>query len=135
MKKLTIPFLSMLLALAILAPGCKKDKEADREKFLAVYSMVESCPSGNSNYDMTIAASASGDNAVVITNFGDFFGVSITGTVSGNNLSIPQQNVTVQSLAVGVSGSGTLNGNSLAITYTYTVLGQAETCSMTCTKK
>lgn len=136
MKKLAFPFLSMLLALAILAPGCKKDKEADREKFLGVYSVVENCPSvPTGNYDITIASSASAENAVVITNFGNFAGISVTGNVSGNGLTIPQQTVTVLGNAVGISGSGTINGLSLAITYTYNSGSFGETCSMNCTKK
>lgn len=133
MKNLILPLALLLLACLTVSPGCKKDTD-DREKFLATYSVVESCNSGNYNYEISINTSETADNAVLISNFADF-GVSAAATVSGNNITIPQQTVTAMGLAVSFSGSGTLNGSSLSITYSYNVGGQGETCAMTCTKK
>lgn len=134
-KVLSFPLIALLFATALLAPGCKKDKEDERLQFLGTYSVVENCPSfGVNNFDMTVTSSATAENAVVISNFGDF-GVSVTGTVSGNNLTIPLQTLTAQGAALNVSGSGTINGLSLTISYTFSLGSQGESCSMTCTKK
>ena len=133
MKKFILPFGLLLLAMLTIAPGCKKDTD-DREKFLATYNVVESCNSGNYNFEMAITTSETADNAVLISNFGDS-GVSASATVSGNNITIPQQTVTVAGIAFSFSGSGTLNGSSLSITYNYNIGGQGGTCVMTCTKK
>jgi hypothetical protein len=134
-KILTLPLAALLLVLVLLAPGCKKDKEDDRLQFLATYSVVENCPSfGVNNFDMTITSSATSDNGVIISNFGDF-GVSVSGTVSVNTLTVPQQTITANGAALNVSGSGTINGLSLTISYTFSVGSQGESCSMACTKK
>ena len=136
MNKILLFSLSTLLFMSFLiAPGCKKDKEDDRLQFLGTYSVVENCPSfGVNNFEMAITTSASSENSVIISNFGDFT-VSVTGTVSGNNLTIPQQTQTVQGTALNVSGSGTINGLSLTISYTFSLGSQGESCSMVCTKK
>jgi hypothetical protein len=136
MKNIALPLATMLLLFTSLALGCKKDKELDREKFLATYAVVENCPSsGTDNYDITITASAASDNGIIISGFYGVPGLSITATVSGSSMTIPQQTVTFQGVAVNVSGSGTINGNSLTITYSLTIGAQGETCAMTCTKR
>lgn len=129
-------FMFLAIVGLLVVAGCKKDKTLDREKFLATYAVVENCPStGTDNYDIIITASSTGDNGVIISGFYGVAGLTVTGTVSGNTLTIPQQTVNVQGTGVTISGSGTLTGNTLTATYTLTVGPLSETCSMTCTKR
>lgn len=129
-------FLTVLLAMsALFLSSCEKESEPDRDKFLGAYSVVDNCPSfGVSNFDISISESAVSNTSVVISNFGGF-GVSVTGSVSGNTLNIPQQTVTFQGAALGLSGTGSLSGLSLIISYSFSIGGAGETCSMTCTKR
>lgn len=136
MKNFKAPILAVLSVLFVVSFGCKKDsKDNDRDKFLGTYSVVENCPTtGTGNYDITITESAASSSSVIISNFGDFT-VGITATVSGNSITIPQQTITVQGFAIGINGSGSINGLIMTITYSYSVGGQGENCTMTCTKK
>ncbi len=104
-----------------------------RDKFLSQYNVAESCPSGNFTYTVNIVPSTTAADGVVINNFAEL-GVAISGTVSGSSLSIPNQNVTVQGLAVSINGTGALNGTLLIINYTYNFAGGGETCTKNCTK-
>jgi hypothetical protein len=130
--------LSSFLGLMFLM-SCKKDAPA-RDQFIATYSVVEACPSGNSNYTISISTSVKSEDAVLINNFADL-GTSATvdGTISGSNITIPSQtlNITIQGqrVAVTLSGSGTISGASLNMSYAYSIGTTGETCSMNCTKK
>ncbi|RMG73396.1 MAG: hypothetical protein D6722_03820 [Bacteroidetes bacterium] len=104
-----------------------------RDKFIATYQVNESCPSGNITFQITVTASASAENAVIINNLGDF-GQSVTGTVNGNSISIPNQNISSGGFALSVNGSGSINGDLLIINYTYNFSGGGESCTMNCTK-
>ncbi|MEM9985041.1 MAG: hypothetical protein AAF804_08075, partial [Bacteroidota bacterium] len=43
-----------------------------REKFIAQYTVAESCPSGNYTFEMNLVAGSASDDAVIINNLGDF---------------------------------------------------------------
>jgi hypothetical protein len=134
-----IRHLALFLALAgtviFSSTGCQKDKDPDRLAFLGSYTVLESCSiSGNLEYNISINESSTSEDDVVINNFGDFGG-PIRANVKGSTLTIAAQTITVQGIAINVSnGSGSLNGNLLTIAYTYSVAGNSEACSMTCTK-
>jgi hypothetical protein len=119
--------------------SCKKDPPA-RDQFIATYSVVEACPSGNSNYTVSISASTKSEEAVLINNFADL-GTSATAdaTVSGSSITIPSQTLNVtfngQRVAVSLSGTGTISGTTLSISYSYSIGTTGETCTMNCTKK
>jgi len=134
MKKTFRPLALLFLAFLAVAPGCNKDKPADREQFLATYNVVENCASAIYTYKIKIKTAEAAENAVFISNFGDF-GATASGTVSGNDLTIPLQTVTDKDLVITFSGSGTINGNSLSIVYSYDFPGSSEACTMTCNKK
>ncbi|MBK9272361.1 MAG: hypothetical protein IPM48_12270 [Saprospiraceae bacterium] len=121
-------------SLMILAVSCTKDETNPRDKFLATYGVVESCPGINSSYDIIITTSAESSSTILINNFGET-GSSVKATVSGNNLTIPNQTINVGGISVTLSGSGALNGNILNITYTGSAAGGSLNCSMVCTKK
>lgn len=105
-----------------------------REKFLAQYNVNEACPSGNFTYTINIVASTTADNAVIINNLGGS-NAPVNATVDGNSITIPNQNITSQGLAISLNGSGALNGNLLIINYTFNLAGGGESCSMNCTKQ
>ncbi len=152
------------LSTAMLFPSCKKDDPCDdvvcqnggtcndgncacaggyegstcgtevRAKFLSAYNVTEACPSGNYNYQITITTSSSGVDRVIINNFGGY-NVSVSGSVSGSSLTIPNQQINVQGTAATFSGSGQLSGNILTISYTISSGSSSETCTKTCTKQ
>jgi hypothetical protein len=120
--------------------SCKKDPPA-RDQFIATYSVVEACPSGNSNYTVSISTSTKSEEAVLINNFADL-GTSATvdATVSGTSITIPSQTLNItatsgQRVAVSLSGTGTISGTTLSVSYSYSIGTTGETCTMNCTKK
>lgn len=115
--------------------SCSKDDSNDRDKFLGTYTVNESCPSGNSNYEITISSSAQDSKSILINNFGGSL-TSAIASVSGNNISIPNQVLNLQGNSVTInSGTGSINGNILTITYGFSFGTLTESCTMTCTKK
>lgn len=106
-----------------------------RDKFIAVYNVIESCSSGNYDYTITIQASSVNADEVILSNFGDFGSGLIKGTVNGTSLNISNQTIDISGVALTVSGSGSLNNNILTVTYTYSADGFSDSCSATCTKQ
>lgn len=102
----------------------------ERAEFLGTYNVSESCTSGNYTYSITVSTSSSGVTSVIISNFGDY-NVNVTGTVSGNALTIASQSVGGGQF----QGSGQISGNILTISYTVTAGTSTDSCTMTCTKQ
>ena len=119
----------LLASTVILGPGCKKDRTLDREKFLGAYNVNENCTSGNYNYAISITASSNSDDAVVISNFGDF-GVNVRAVVSGSNI-----NINDTQGGYTFSGSGNISGNTLSLIYTASIAGNTDNCTQTCIKQ
>ena len=143
MKIRTFFSISILALLSIgLVCGCKKKKDDPKNftnaDFAGTWNVTDGCCSGT--YQITVAAS--GSDGVTIQNLRkctSVAGWNITGTVSGNALTIAAQNVTstAQGGPYKFTGSGTLNTtSSLSITYTIAdVQGtNPTTCTATCTK-
>ncbi len=105
-----------------------------RDKFIAQYTVSESCPSGNYTYEINIVQGSASADAVIINNIGGS-NSAINGTVNNTSVNIPNQNITVGGLAISVNGSGSINGNLLIINYSFNFAGGGETCSMNCTKR
>lgn len=155
--------LPLLFGSLLLVAGCKKDPCKDveclngasctdgscvctsgyegsncgtesRAKFLSVYNVTESCPTGNFSYQSTISTSSAATNRVIISNFGGW-GVSVYANVSGSSMNVPNQQVDVQGTAATFSGNGQLNGNILTITYTISSGSSSETCTQTASKQ
>lgn len=106
-----------------------------RSKFLASYTVAENCNiNGNFNYDMTISTSATAVSNVVINNFYGV-GATVSASIAGTTITIPNQTVTTQGVAFTFSGSGQINGNILTLSYTASVGADAESCTATCTKQ
>lgn len=108
------------------------DPAATVAKFAGTFSATETCTSGNDAYTITIAASGSSEYTILITNMynaGSTF--IINASVDQNAMTIANQTV----LGVAVSGSGTINGNSLTVTYTVSVGGNSDTCTINAQKQ
>lgn len=111
-------------------------------KFVGSFKLNESCPSGSVvDYPVTISASASGANKIVIRGFGQLScgsgDLDILATVNGRDITIDANQSFCTGLLIINSGSGTLNssGTSISITYTYSVTGTgSETCTGTYTR-
>lgn len=103
-----------------------------RAKFFGTYNVSESCTSGNFTYQLTITTS--GTNAVTII-LNNFYGVnaSVSATVSGNSITIPNQTLSVQGTSVTFGGTGQLTGNILTISFTASG-DETDTCTATCTR-
>jgi uncharacterized protein YjhX (UPF0386 family) len=105
--------------------------------YAGTWSVTDGCC--GTAYQITITATSS--TAVNITNLrkcASGSGWNITGTVSGNTLTVPAQNVvsSTQGGPYRFSGTGTLNGSSLSFPY---VMADAsgnfpQSCTATCTK-
>jgi hypothetical protein len=130
MKTRNLGIFILLFAISSVMITCKK-KETAASVTGADYAGTWTVSSNCGNYSMTVTAS--GDN-VTLTNF--HTGFTVTGTISGNSLTIPQQNRTSGSMGgpYTFQGTGTKNGNSLSITYTMKDTGSTLNCSANCTK-
>lgn len=130
--KNTLGSLILFGTIALSLVSCKKD---EREKFLGTYSVNESCGLGNVSYQMTVSASSSSDDGVLMANFGGFStAVSVSGNINKSAITIPNQNISIGGNTVSLSGTGALNGTILTIAYTFSVGGGSDNCTATCTK-
>lgn len=102
----------------------------ERTKFVAGYSVSESCTSGNYTYSVTVTTSTTGVDKIIVTNFGDY-GIDVVGTVDGSSVTFANQTLS----GLTLSGSGQLSGNILTITYTISQGSATDSCTMTCTKQ
>jgi len=148
----TLRNFTLLLAMAaITLTSCKKegctneqsenyDSEAKkddgtcvpwRNKFLGTYSAVENCTSGNGSYTLTVSESSAGAVNVIL----NIDGITISGTVSGNSITMPNQTVIITGFSFTFSGSGQLSGNILTLSYSISDSGFANSCTATCTKQ
>jgi hypothetical protein len=153
LKKISRVFM-LALVLSTAFAACKKEEPAPNtggsggggggggvtaSNYAGTWSVTDGCCSGGA-FQITITATSS--TAVSITNFRkgtSSTGWNITGTVSGNTLTIPAQNVvsSTQGGPYKFSGTGTLNGNNLSVPY---VMADAngnypQNCTAICTKQ
>jgi hypothetical protein len=150
MKTFPIFFALFLGIVLVAVPSCKKDVEGctdpdaenynaeanidnggctyARDKFLGAYNVNENCTSGTFSYAISVIASTTETNGIVISNFGDY-GVNIRATVTGANLAINDTQA-----GITFSGSGSIAGNTLTIIYTASAGGLTDNCTKTCIK-
>lgn len=146
MIKRNLLMLVICIGITSVLITCKKKEEEPapapatitNQNYVGTWTVTDgSCSS--TTFQITITAS--GTDGVVLSNFRkcqQAAGWNLTGTVSGNSLTIPQQNVvsSAQGGPYRFTGSGTLNGNSLSIPY---VMADGagnfpQNCTATCTK-
>lgn len=128
---LSLVHLPILFAcLLVFNTGCKKDNTLDREKFLGTYNVAETCDTYTDSYNITISASNSGDDKVVISNLYDA-GDLLSGSVNSSSLVITNQTLN----GVTYSGGGTYGSNDiLVINFILSGGSYSENCTALCTK-
>lgn len=121
-------FAGMMALLVVTMTSCGND----RDKFLGVFNVNDACNSGNYTYQVTISESSSGGDAVLISNFGGYQpSITVSATISGDNITIPTQTVA----GASISGSGSLSGNILTMVTSVSINGNTENCTATGTKQ
>jgi len=141
MKKIIFS-LSVLSILFIVS--CAPDKTDDplapspttdvRDKFIGTWQCNENSKvSGNTSYTIAISKSTTNTTEVLIDKFYDLQ-AQARASVSGNNLSIPYQQLGSIGFA---SGSGVLASSAvnLALSYTTNIAGNKDTCTANCVKQ
>ncbi len=103
--------------------------------YIGTYSCSDACSSGSYTYQMTVIAN--GNNAIRMTNFGDWGSVTIDATIDGNNITIPSQTFNPGGGNVTISGTGTANAGILVLTIQSVATNgtNTDTCTTTATKQ
>jgi hypothetical protein len=132
MKKNIFRIILIIAAISIGITGCQKEDEngpagSDRDKFLGTWKVSAKDQLSSYNYQMSIRTGSSSLDQVLIDNFDANSGTTTTASISGNNISIPQQIISGDTIV----GSGTYNNGS--ITLHYTVRDGQENLSVTAT--
>jgi hypothetical protein len=106
-----------------------------RAKFTGSFTGAETCTVGTDNYTITIATSANGIDKVVLSNVYNQ-GITLTGTVNKNALTIAAQTITVGGQTYTFQGSGTYTaGTPPTIKIEYTINGTpSNSCTFNGTK-
>jgi len=89
------------------------------DKFIGSWDATDSCETGNYGYTVTIVASSSIPNQLIISNFGRYgTTATVTASISGFTFMVLSQNV--QNNSITLSGSGTIDTTTNTITVSYT---------------
>lgn len=109
-----------------------------RTKFVGTYTVADACSeSGAGTYTVTITASSTEVDKVLISNFWGAYSNNVIATVDGNTLTIANQDP--DSDGYPVSGTGTYSATNNTITVNYTVTetasGDTDVCQATYTKQ
>jgi hypothetical protein len=87
-----------------------------RDKFVGSYDMSQLCDNQpNPDYRITISKSTQNEDEIILQNLGSY-GNAVKGVVTGNDISVPSQEVGAGVIGmVTLSGSGTLDNNTMEI--------------------
>lgn len=100
-----------------------------RAKFLGNFNITESCSSGTDTYSCVIATSSSNVANISFSNLYNS-GIAVSGTVNGTAVTIASQSLATAT----ISGSGVISTTGvITLTYTVSVGGNSDTCTMTMT--
>ena len=100
-----------------------------RAKFIGNYNITESCTSGTDTYSCAVTTSSTGVANISFSNLYNG-GVSVSGTVNGTAVTIASQSLATAT----ISGSGVISTTGvITLTYTVSVGGNSDTCTMTMT--
>ncbi|MCX6255077.1 MAG: hypothetical protein NTV31_11455 [Bacteroidia bacterium] len=135
----TSTFLTLILLATVTFTGCKKDSTTDiRDAFVATYSVTETWTENSKTltkpaFTMSVEKSSQHTDMVLLNNFANYgAGITAEATISGKNLTIPQQ--TLPNLKA-IIGSGTLSETTLTFTYTESYNNISINISATAKKK
>ncbi len=113
-------------------PDARKEDEScimPREKFLGNYVATSICSSTPTlQYETEVIAANDNLTDIFIKNLGGIINAPVRGIVSGNTITIPEQNA--EAIGRYVSGSGLILGNIINITYTYRYGANSVTCNI-----
>ena len=134
MKQLKINVI-LTAFLAVIFASCSNDVETkiNRDQFIGVYMVQESCDyTGDTytdTYNIEITASATGDNVILIDNLYDWWEIC-EATVGVNSFTIAPQ------LLDGIvfEGTGSIKNNILSIELDLTSGDDFVGCTLTCEK-
>ena len=120
MKNKSVKYFFAVILCTLIFTACEKTDTSgpsttDREKFLGSWAGSSNGAGGYRTFNMTITASNSAENQILLNNFdGTGVGSIIYASVSGNSLSII-------STLVGqdrYEGTGTISGSTLSFNFT-----------------
>lgn len=115
----------------LMNSGCKDEPLIpDRDKFLGVFTVIETCGNGNDGYELTIIESGADESAVVILNLYDF-GESLSATVTNSMINIPSQLVD----GLTFSGQGSISDDALTLNFNVTNGIDSDNCNSICNRK
>ena len=115
-KKISTIF---ILSVLTFITGCEKSETdvptTDRDKFIGTWLAQSVGSGGTRNFNLTIAASNSASDQVIMQNFdGGGTNTFISATISGNSLSIIRTVVSNET----IEGSGNYSGGNLSFNFT-----------------
>ncbi len=115
MKKFfLVTAVAALLVFVIGISSC--EKPAPNKAFLGSYSISGSCIDGTTIASLPVVISAGTSSSAIILTFGGV--ITLKGTVSGSNFTIPDQDITDNSGTVWTyNGNGSVTGSFLSLTY------------------
>ena len=114
------------IVLTLFAGSCKKSNDTVTNfagNYVGTDSAAANGQSLGTQSDTMKIAQASGSSSIVITSTSGAFSPAVTATVSGNNITIPSQANTFNSLPATVSGTGTLSGTTLKLYINFSEAG------------
>ena len=137
MSKITI--LALLLITSSIFTGCNKDKAPDpRDIFVATYSVTETWTENGQSlnkpaFTMSVEKSTQQADKLLLINFANYgAGTTAEATVSGTNITIPQQTL---SNSKSITGTGTLSDPTLTFSYTESINSTSIVINATAKKK
>ena len=129
----------VLLAVSILLLICCTKNDSDiRDTFVAFYNVSESWTENGKtlakpDFTINIQKSSQNKEIILLNNFANYgAGITVESTISGNNITIPQQTLSNISEIVG---SGTFTDSTITFTYNEKVNGITYSISAMAKKK
>lgn len=142
MKKNLLKLLTFALISSFVLVSCNKDEDDPTPQSLAgtydVTDIVTGFEAGTYNYTVTVTASATEQNRILIQDFGGFEPViTVYAEIIDGRLSVPSQNPSGFGAGNSISGSGTVEGSDkiAKISYIAQIGTNASNGNATYTKK
>ena len=134
--KISYVQIAIVSILILGATSCNEDDPLERDKFLGSYLVSRVCVLDADAYFTATITAGSGENGIIFTTTSSF-SYSLTGTVSGSGLTIPQQMIGGGGDNFLITGTGTLSGNTLTIIVQVVIMdgGETDQCTLICTKQ
>ncbi len=112
-----------------------------QSNWLGDWGVVDDCGTAASLQDVQTITAGATSSDLLIDNVVDLVGGQLTATISGNNITVPQQIIDLTVGNLTISGTGTVNatGDVITLNYTYDndtpIIGGSGSCVATYTKQ